>query len=246
MLSKLQEAIALFVKNLGLFSQIILTVWLPGSLLIVFLRYFVIPITAGEDQMTMFVQEIRISSFLESLVSPLYGGAIISALAKIKQLEVPTYQQVMRHAASRSLKLFATRFSTSLMIFLGLLALIVPGIILILRYYFIDQIVVLENINGNNARQRSRRLTKGRKGQIFWASLVAWIGTLVTVIALSIVFQTLILEQINLGQGFNFIFDVAFECLSKVIFGFLYVVSFVFYWDSRRVDYYSQSSEADF
>ena len=241
MISKIREAIALFINNLSLFTKIILTVWLPGSILLVFLRYFVLPETAGGDNFTAIVQEIRISALIETAVSPLYGGAIIYALSRIKQSLPVGYGEAMNYGAKKGFKLFATRFSTGLIVFLGLLALIIPGIILSLRYYFIDEIVLLENTNGGAARKRSTTLTKGKKAEIFFATSITWI--------LLFIFAAVIAELLLLLFGLvplsiSFVLDVLLECFNSVIFGLLYVISFVYYWDSKQVDYYSESSEA--
>ena len=245
MLSKLREAIALYTANFVLFSQIILTVWLPASVLVVYLRYFVLPELTGGDEIAMLIQELEISNLIELIFGPIYAGALIYAFFRIKQGATVGYGVAMRHAAKRGLKLFATRFSTSLIIFLGLLALIIPGIILTLRYYFIDEIVVLENINSGNARKQSTRLTKGRRSQIFSVIILGWLGTFIIATMLTLASEIPI-ELFNLDITANFVTDVIIQSVNSILFGLLYAISFIFYWDSKQIDYYSQSSEADY
>lgn len=243
MIDKLKEAIALFLDNLFIFSKIILTVWLPGSLILVSLRYFVFPEVTGTDEIAAFVREIHISNLIETAFSPLYGGALIYVLWKFKQGILVGYDEAMISGAKRSLKLFATRLSTSLLVVLGLFALVIPGVILALRYFFIDEVVVLENVNARKARQQSARLTKGRRTQLLLVSLFTWLGILFIGIVFNAGIQ-IFLAGFDPSMLMNFVIDVVIECLNSVLFGLCYVVSFVFYWDSKKLDYYSESSEA--
>ena len=59
-------------------------------------------------------------------------------------------------------RVFGTRFFTGLIILLGLILLVVPGIVLAVRYCLIDEVVVLEGVGGGDARERSRALVRGR------------------------------------------------------------------------------------
>ena len=65
MIQKIREAIALLTTHLSLFSLIVMTVWLPGSILLVYLRLYVFPETAGVDEFRLFAQEVRVYNVIE-------------------------------------------------------------------------------------------------------------------------------------------------------------------------------------
>ena len=65
MLDKFREAISLFSSNIRLFSLIILTIWLPGNIIINYLDYYVF---YEED----FIGSMRTVSLIEGVFSPIY------------------------------------------------------------------------------------------------------------------------------------------------------------------------------
>lgn len=232
MLNTIKEAIKLLISNFILFSQIVLTVWLPGSILIVFLHYHVFANINEGDEIRSFVMELRISNLIEFAFSPLYGGALIYALSKIKQGLAVSYGESMSHSSRRSFRLFATRLSTGLIIFLGWIALIVPGIILGLRFALIDEIVVLERSNGANARKLSAKLTKGKKTKILGTIIVAIIGLTIFNLVIS---WFLHLPLTLIGQNTNFLLDVVAQCLANIFSSIIYIIFFLFYWQSKHL-----------
>lgn len=60
----------------------------------------------------------------------------------------------------------------SVLIFIGFLIFIIPGIILAIWYSFSEQVFVLENVRGYNALKRSKELVEGK----WWAVLWRWLG----------------------------------------------------------------------
>jgi len=56
----------------------------------------------------------------------------------------------------------------ALLIVLGLIALVIPGLILLFRYSFIIQVVAIEEISGRAALKRSRALMKGN----YWTAIM--------------------------------------------------------------------------
>lgn len=231
MIDKITEAVKLLRSNFVLFSKIILTVWLPGSLLIVFLRYYIFPDMVGDDIMGSLAMEIRISNLIELAFSPIYIGALLYALSRIKQGLNVTYTESMSYGSKRSFKLFATRLSTGLIVFLGFIALIIPGIILALRFTLVDEAVVLARVNGSQARKLSAKLTEGKRIEIGF--------TITITIILAIIFSGLLswlfyLPLSIIGQEGNFLWDVINECSLSIIFSIMYIVLFLFYWDRKN------------
>ncbi len=73
MLNKFSEAIRLLLANPILFSSIILTIWLPGNLL---LNYLTFNVFGGEE----ILRQVQITMLIESIFGPIYIGAMIHAL----------------------------------------------------------------------------------------------------------------------------------------------------------------------
>ena len=68
--------------------------------------------------------------------------------------------------------MWMTRLLVGLTFILGLILLVIPGIYLLVRLAFIEQIVVCERLSGTAAMRRSFELTKGRFWQMILLGLV--------------------------------------------------------------------------
>ena len=117
---------------------------------------------------------------------PLYTGAILYAASRLKQGLNPTYSESMTYAAGRSLQLLGTRIGTGLIIFLGLIAFIIPGIVLMLHFVLIDAIVVLEGVQGQDARNLSVELTQGKRWNILGTVILNFIGLIIAIAVVSL------------------------------------------------------------
>lgn len=231
MIQKIREAIGLFAANFSLFSLIVLTVWLPGSILLVYLRLYVFPETTGGDEFRIFVQEYRISNAIELAFGPLYVGAMLYAASQLKKGLRPTYRESMAHGARRSFKLLGTRIGTGLIVFVGFIALIIPGVILALRFALIDAIVVLEGLQGASARNLSVQLTRGKRWNILGTMILAFIGLTIAIFLVSFI---LYLPLGFAGQDENFFVAVICECVNNLLLSLFPIVLFLFYWDAKK------------
>jgi len=231
MIQKIREAIQLLATNLVLFSSIVLTVWLPGSILLVCLRLYVFPETAGGDELRIFLQELRVYNAIELAFGPLYLGAIFYAAAQLKQGLPATYRQSMTHGARRSFKLFATRIGTGFMVLGGLIIFIIPGIILALRFALVDPVVVLEGVEGASARSLSTKLTQGKRWSILGTLILTFIGV---VIAINLISFILYLPISLVGQYENVFIAVIDECVNSIVSIVLMLVLFLFYWEAKN------------
>lgn len=231
MIQKIREATGLLTSNFVLFSLIVLTVWLPGSILLVYLRLYVFPETFGGDEFRILAQEYRLSNLIEFAFGPLYIGAILYAASQLKKGLRPTYSESMAHAARRSFKLLGTRIGTGLIVLVGLIALIIPGVILALRFALIDAIVVLEGVEGTSARNLSVQLTRGKRWNILGTMILTFIGL---AIATALVSFILYLPLRLVGQDQNFVVAVICECVNSVLLSLLTIVLFLFYWDAKN------------
>ncbi|MCT7969979.1 hypothetical protein NG799_27065 [Laspinema sp. D1] len=231
MWEKFSKSLGLFMQNWMLFSMIVLTVWLPASILIVYLRWYVFPEMTGGDEMQMFVKEYRVQGLIETIFGPFCIGALIYALAQIKQDAMPSYGDCMAHAARRSFKLVGTRIGTGLIVLGGFLLLVVPGIILALRYALTDIVVTLDRMEGSQARKYSAQLTEGKRGKLLGTLIVSFSLVLLASTFISLLFSLIVSES---GSGI-FVLDVIYECLLQLgINVILTTVLFLFYWESKE------------
>ncbi len=230
MIQKIREATKLLTANFVLFSSIVLTVWLPGSILLVYLRLYIFPETSGGDELRMFTQEFRVSSAIDLAFSPIYGGAIIYAAAQLKQGLRATYGASMAHAARRSFKLLGTRIGTGLIVLAGFIAFIIPGVFLSLRFALIDAVVVLEGVEGKRARSLSTQLTQGKKWKLLGTMILTILGVVIAMLLSSLI---LYLPLSLIGQDENFIVAVISECISNILLVLPIIVLFLFYWDAK-------------
>jgi hypothetical protein len=231
MIQKIREATRLLTTNLMLFSAIVLTVWLPGSILLVYLRMYVFPTTSGGDEFAMILQELRVSNVIELAFGPLYTGAILYAAARLKQGLPTTYGESMSYAARKSFKLLGTRIGTGLIVLAGLIAFIVPGIILALRFALIDAIVVLEGVEGSTARNLSARLTQGKRWNILGTLILTFVGVAIAIVLVSFMLE---LPLSLAGQTENFVIAVIGECISNILLLLLILVLFLFYSEAKN------------
>jgi len=169
MAGKFSEAVRLLWGNLGLFSAIILTVWLPGNILTNYVAYHVVE--PGDE----YSGYMSLNMWIETIFGPIYIGALVYAMFQIKSGRAVTYREAMGVGIRKWGSLFAARFAAGILILLGSIALVIPGIILAVRYSLLDAPVVIEGKGASAARARSTALTIGRRWRIFWAAILFFI-----------------------------------------------------------------------
>ena len=224
MIQKLGEAVGLLVSNLSLFSLIVLTVWLPGNLLIEYLTYNVFA-----DNAENLARITRLNMSIGGIFGPLYIGAVIYALSELKQGRSVRYSQAMAVGLQNWWNLFAARFVANLLIVFGLLLFIVPGIILMLRYALLDSAVILERAGTEQARKRSSDLVQGKKLEILCAAVVFYLGFIVLAVVTDVPFM--FIESLN-----TMVVSVIVDCVLDVAVLVITIVLFLYYWEATEKD----------
>jgi hypothetical protein len=228
---KLAMAFQLLFGQLPLFTALVLTIWVPGHLLIEM-------IVAGNPNAADSLRMIQLNNLIEAVFGPIYVGGIITALAGRMSGERTTYVEAMRAGLHHWGRLFGARLVAGLIILLGFLALIIPGIILAIRFSLIDEVVVLEGSGVSTSRQRSTQLTSGRGSQIFLAGAAA--------IAMILTFAFLLgvgLEFADLSN--NPLVTAACDCLIDVFAVSFVCLLFLYYWEARRQELDPRSDHVD-
>jgi len=220
MLNKFGEAARLLSANAILFSSIILTIWLPGNLL---LNYLTFNVFGGEE----ILRQVQITMLIESIFGPIYIGAMIHALSRIKEEQRPTYSEAILVGLRNWGRLFVAQFVAGLLIVLGLIALVVPGIVLLVRYALLAPAVVLEGASPGEARRRSTELTSGIRWQIFGAGLLFLVAF--AVVCFLIYLPLGFFPELD-TMGVN----VFLDCVLDVAFAVIQIVLFLYYWETAR------------
>jgi hypothetical protein len=230
-IKKFSEAFSLLRHHIGLFAAIVLTVWLPGNALvnIVAMKY--------GDASDLHV--LRLTTLIEAVFGPLYIGALVYALAQIKMGRAITYKEAMNVGVQKWGALFLARLVAGILVAIGLFAFVIPGIVLALRYAFLEQAVVLENKETTEARARSTVLTAGRKWRILAAAVLFFIAFMIfsylTLLPLDFIESTSLLIPVS----------IAVDCLQDVVYMVIQIVIFLFYWEALERETSAKPSPAD-
>jgi hypothetical protein len=217
---KFGEAFHILAADLFVIGPLILTVWLPGNL---FVNYLIYSSPALDNGLAL----MRLNNLIESVFGPVYAGGVIYVLSKRKEGQRVTYREAIGVGLARWGSLFGARFFTGLIILLGCIAFLIPGIVLATRYALLDSVVVLEGANGPAARRRSAELTAGKKGQIFVAGCLFFIGYIPAYIAVGILTESF--EPLQNMWASTFL-----DCVMDIFLAIIVIVLFLFYWESAH------------
>ena len=220
-------AFRLLFGQLPLFAALVLTIWVPGHLLIDMA-------VAGNPNQADTLVVLQLGQLIELVFGPIYAAGIITALAARMSGEKTSYLEAMRAGLHHWGRLFGARLVAGLFVFLGLIALIIPGLILATRFMLIDEVVVLEGAGAWKSRQRSTQLTWGKALQIFRAWVVS--------IALMVTFSLSLAKLVDLAglQNHSLVAD-ACDCLSSVFAVFFNCLLFLYYWEARQQEANAES-----
>jgi hypothetical protein len=159
----LDRGLKLTFSRLGSFYAINFLVLLP---LIVF-AVLAVPLAAMSGSVLMVLLMGLLVLILTLILSPIGSAAVLKVIAGEYADQKVSTGEALNFAMGRFGALLGTSLLAGLIIFLGLLALIIPGIILAVSYSFVGQVVVLEGLNGMDALNRSRSLSLGYRWRIF-------------------------------------------------------------------------------
>ncbi len=215
MTARFSEALRLLWRHLGLFAAIILTVALPGMIL----GHYVDP-------------KLKASSYgvvvgVEEVFGPIYIGALVYALFQIKSGHIVSYKEAIRTGFMKWGSLFAARLVASILIALGFIALVIPGIVLAVQYSFLDPAVVIEGRGPLESRARSIELTAGQRWQIFWAAVLFFVPFFVILYAIHLPLR--FIEALNIMPV-----EVVLGCILYIAYAVIQIVVFLFYWEATQ------------
>jgi hypothetical protein len=167
----LRDSLAVFTRHWLLFIALSAVVVVPAELIVEGIGMNML--TSSYDDSPSLV-EAAIPSVVEFLVvTPIIAAICIHALHQIADGHRPSAGQVLVAGFEAFTPLFAAVVLAAVGIALGLLVLIVPGVYLAVRWYFVPQSVVIEGARGTQALARSGMLVTGFWWRTFGLVLLA-------------------------------------------------------------------------
>ncbi len=166
-----RDTLAVFRRHALLFVLLSAAVVIPAELIVEGIGMEML--TSSYDS-TPAIAETVIPTIVEFLVvTPIIAAICIYALHQIAGGERPSAGQVFVAGFEAFTPLFAAVVLAAAGIALGFLALILPGIYIAVRWYFVPQSVVIEGARGPQALSRSSLLVTGFWWRTFGLVLLA-------------------------------------------------------------------------
>ena len=137
------------------------------------------------------------------VIAPLIGAAVIQMLRAVDRGETPSATACLQASLDVFAPLFLAVLMTAAGIAVGLAALILPGIYLLIRWFFVAQCVVIEDKRGFDALARSGQLVRDNWWRVFGivvvSQLIAAIPALLIGVPLTAVADSVDLDVIALA-----------------------------------------------
>jgi hypothetical protein len=182
----LDQAIAITKDHFGLLFTIMLLLLVPFNLLVGLISVAAIPelaATPSSDEIEAFLEArsrfmpfAAIAGFINALIIyPLTNAAVIQAVARLYLGQPITALESIRHGLKRLLPLIGTSILMYLAILGGLILLIVPGILFALWFGLSQHVVVIEEVAGQAALSRSKKLVRPHLGTFLMLGVVLFV-----------------------------------------------------------------------
>lgn len=167
----LRDSLAVYGRHARLFLAVSAAVVVPVQLIV--LGVGMEMLTSSYDD-SLSVAEAVVPAVVEFLVVvPIITAICIYALEAVARDERPRAGQVLVAGFEAFTPLFAAVALAAAGIAVGLVALIVPGVFLAVRWFFVPQTVVVENARGPAALRRSGDLVDGHWWRTFGLVVLA-------------------------------------------------------------------------
>lgn len=182
----LDQAIVLTKNHFGAFFSVVAVTLLPFALIQAGINIAIMPqdmplIPTPEEAAA--IQKIQIenlpiilgAALLALIVVPIANAALVKIVANTYLGESTSLGSAIGSAFGMIIPLYWTWLLLILAFFVGCMACVIPGIILLFWFSLATQIVVIEKVHGFKALERSRALMRGNIGTVFVLGLVLFI-----------------------------------------------------------------------
>jgi hypothetical protein len=186
---------------------------------------FQLNIPETPDQLTTNLTRVLFITAAAGIVIYGVAGGVVSMIARSAYLDEPIdIAGAFRQTLTRILPLVISTVIAFMLIGIGFVFLIVPGVYLVAQFFAVRQAVVLENAGPFGALGRSSTLSQGQKLHI--------LGTLILVAILTMVVNFGAAMLINL-QSSRVITNVLATALTIVVYPVFGITETVLYFDTR-------------
>jgi hypothetical protein len=184
-----RDAWAVFQSHAWLFILLSAAVAIPASLVVEGIGQD--KLTGAYDSSPSATDQIVPALVGVLVVSPIISAICIYALREIAGGRRPDARQVLVAGFEAFTPLFAAVVLAAVGVVLGFICFIVPGVFLVVRWYFVPQAVVIEGARGTGALSRSFRLVQGRWWRTFGLVALANISIAIPGLLLIVPFTAL-------------------------------------------------------
>lgn len=188
----MRRALVLYRGRFGLYAALVAIPVVPVGIAIVALA-------AAAPNPGSSLQRVTYIDFAAEflLVNPLCQAMV--AFAVVEQLagRKPTLAETLRAVLPRWSALVGTVILSVLAIFVGVFALIIPGVVMAIWFQFVGQVVILENVTYLDALRRCRALVRGA----WWRTLGALLAIGVVGAAVSVLATTVLVAALQPQDG---------------------------------------------
>ena len=170
----LDQAIQILKNHFGLLFGIVAVTYMPT---IFVLNYLTppFPLNFSRESFETWIrasQEAQIytlplSLLLGYVIGPVTNAAVVWAVAKLYLGETATFSSAFGRAFKLIFHLIITNLLFVMVVGLGSVLCLVPGLIFMFWFCLCNHVVIIENIWGPKALSRSKELVKGSFGTIF-------------------------------------------------------------------------------
>lgn len=160
----LARSLRIWIRNLIPFTLLSAAIYLP---VIVYTVLAIGRLELADDPDTTWKTWALVVTYGGLLLDVIITGAIIYGVVEELRGKRPSIGASISVGFQRLLPVLGTGFLVALFVGLGLLALVVPGLILMCRYFVAVAVAVIEQPGVGVSLTRSKELTEGFKGHIF-------------------------------------------------------------------------------
>ena len=130
----------------------------------------------------------RTMGYIGNLLVPLAQGAIAAIVAAaVERGERLDVASALRSTSGRTGSLIAVQIASGLMLVIGLILLVVPGVIAIIWTAVAIPVVMIERLGYSKAIERSRALVRGRWRAVLGTLMLAWGVSLLLIVGFGVV-----------------------------------------------------------
>jgi hypothetical protein len=174
--SVLRRTFQVWAANLGPFSVVGLVAYSPVLLLIGLL--------AAAGSLNPLAE--RVVDLLTNLFTLILTGAVTYGVFRHLHAERAGAGEILRMGLSRFGAVWVTGIMMGIAVLLGFCALVIPGIVLLVRYWVAVPVAVIESPGATASLQRSSELTEGNRWRIFAVAVLMLLVTFFSMIVLGL------------------------------------------------------------